>query len=135
LEELTAGSYPITTGQVVGYHIIPIFNFYWVIKWPISFSAYLNEKGRVTIVSGGFLGFLLFVSFILRFADGAIALFGMFGVLTYMSVKLRRHVENLSGPSASMLPPPPPDSVTFGREAEQRGASRPAGSEYNKNGE
>lgn len=132
MEEMTAGHYPITTGQAVGYHIIPIFNFYWVIKWPVTFSTYLNERGRVRIAAGGLLGFLLFLSFILRFADGAIALFGMFGVLTYISVKLRRHVENLSGSAPHMLPPPPPDSRVFRREAEHSGASMPPDSEPNE---
>jgi hypothetical protein len=125
LEELTIGTYPITTGQAVGYHIIPFFNFYWVIKWPMSFSEYLNDKGRVQIAAGGLLGFLVFLSFVLRFVDGAIALFGMFGVLTYMSAKLRKHVENLNGPAAGVLPPPPPDSKTLWLEAEQAKMQQP----------
>ena len=119
LEELTSGHYPITTGQAVGYHIIPFFNFYWVIKWPMTFASYLNERGRVKVASGALIGVLLFVTFILRFVDGAVALAGSFGVLTYMSAKLRRHVEALAGPSPYMLPPPPPDSRALQTEAEQ----------------
>ncbi len=119
LEEITSSRYPINPGQAVGYHIIPFFNFYWVIKWPASFASYINERGRVSIAPGGLLGFLLFVSFVARFADGAIALFGMFGVLLYMSARLRKHVESISGPESSMLPPPPPDSRVFQDDARE----------------
>lgn len=135
LEEMTAGHYPISTGQAVGFHIIPFFNFYWVIKWPGTFSTYLNERGRVRIAPGRLVGFLLFLSFILRFADGAIALIGMFAVLTYMSAKLRLHVANLSGSAPSMLPPPPPDSRVFGREGEQSGEKLLSASVPNKSAE
>jgi hypothetical protein len=107
LEELTGGYYPISTGQAVAFHIIPIFNFYWVFKWPQTFAKYLTESGRVVIAPGGLLGGLLFLSFIARFFDGAISLFGMFGVLTYMTAKLRQHVKIVEESQQSALPPPP----------------------------
>jgi hypothetical protein len=60
--------YPIGTSEAVWKHLIPFLNLIWIFQWPKEFSEYLNERGRVRIVSGNLIGLLILVSLLLRFS-------------------------------------------------------------------
>jgi S1-C subfamily serine protease len=92
LRELSATKYPISPGRAVGYHFIPIYSLYWIFKWPIEFSKFINSQEFVRMVPGGLLGFLLLLSTVLyRTVDGALGLVCIFGISTYMASKLQRY--------------------------------------------
>jgi hypothetical protein len=107
LAELSSGSYPYTPGEAVGRHFIPILNFIWLFQWPSAMTSYINERGRVRMISGKLIGLLLLISVLLRFVDGGVGLACTFAVGMYLSAKLRRHIESLKGVSPEMFPPPP----------------------------
>lgn len=112
LRELSRNHYPITGPEAIGKHFIPLYNFYWLFKWPDAFSKYINRRARVRMVSGGLLGGLLLLSVLVsRFFDSAVGLAGIFTVGMYMSAKLRRHMELVKGLAPGMLPPPPDASM------------------------
>lgn len=117
LGEMSHKSYPILPSEAVLRHFIPFYNLYWMFRWPATFSAYINDRGRVRMVSGNLIGLLLLASFIhsfvLRFVDGAVALAVIFSAGLYLSAKLRRHVELVRAESPEMLPPLP-DKNLFG---------------------
>lgn len=113
LEEMSEGRYPIAPGEAVGKHFIPIYNFFWVFRWPMAFTEYLHDRGRLRIMPGLLLGLMLLLSFFLRFFDGAIALASMFGIAAYISAMLRKHIVLVRGLTPDMLPPAP-DKDLFG---------------------
>jgi hypothetical protein len=108
LRELSRDRYPISNLEAVGKHFIPFYNLVWVFRWPAEMSEYLNQRGRVKMVSGNLLGlFLLLSAFTSRFLDGGVGLTGVFAVGMYISAKLGRHMDLVKGVSKEMLPPPP----------------------------
>lgn len=117
LNELSRNHYPYTPGEAAGRHIIPFYNFVWIFKWPSALSRYINGKGRVQMVSGGVLGTLLLLSLLLRFFDGAIGMALVFGVMLYISAKVKQHVKAVKGITADQLPPLPDPSI-FSRPVE-----------------
>jgi hypothetical protein len=132
LKELSDSSYPITPSEAVGKHFIPILNLIWIFQWPTEMSDYLNQRGRVRMISGKLIGLLLLFSFLLRFVDGAVGLACTFGVGMYISAKLRRHVARVIESSGEMFPPPP-DRDLFGyRDEPPADGSRMGSTEANQ---
>ncbi len=99
--------YPIQPGEAVGKHFIPFYNLYWLFVWPSTLSSHLNQAGRVNMLPGGLIGFVLLVSLLLRYVDGAIGLALTFAVGLYISAKLRKHMKLVKGIAPELLPPPP----------------------------
>jgi MFS family permease len=116
LAEMTADRYPIQPAEAVGKHFIPFYNLYWLFVWPSSLSLHINERGQARMVSGYLVGFLLLVSLLLRYVDGAVGLALTFAVGMYISAKLRKHMRAVKGVAPEMLPPPPPDPSLFRSE-------------------
>lgn len=111
LREITRNHYKITEPEAALLHLIPVFNFYWVFKWSSDFSDYLNMRGRVKVVSGKVLGAILLAGVLLMRLDGAIGLFTIFGIGTYMAAKLESHIAEIKGLTPEMLPPLPDASM------------------------
>jgi hypothetical protein len=84
-------TYPITPGRAVGYHFIPFYNFYWIFKWPLEISRFVQESSSVPMISGAVPGLFLFLGLVLaRLFDGFVGFSLIFGVGLYISRKLRR---------------------------------------------
>jgi hypothetical protein len=111
LAEMTRNRYPIQPGEAVGKHFIPFYNFYWLFAWPSTLSSHLNQAGQVSVLPGGLIGFVLLISLLLRYVDGAIGLALTFAVGLYISAKLRKHMKLVKGVPPEMLPPPPDPSM------------------------
>ncbi len=98
LKVLTNGDYPISPGAAVGYHFLPIYNFIWIFKWPSEFSKYINESKISQMIPGWVLGLILFsAGLVIDRIVPTLAVFMQFGVIGYMSFKLREHVNGLMG--------------------------------------
>jgi hypothetical protein len=110
LGEMTFNRYPISPGEAVGKHFIPFYNLYWLFGWPSALSKHVNSRGHVRMLPGGVIGFLLLLSILLRYLDGAFGLAVTFGVGLYISAQLRRHMALVKGVAPEMLPPPPDPS-------------------------
>jgi hypothetical protein len=70
-------------------------------------SDYINQRGRVKMISGNVIGLFYLLAFLCRFVDGAIGLTGLFATTVFVSYKLRKHVASLQGIDPSKLPPLP----------------------------
>ena len=105
LIELTHGRYSITGAEAVGKHFIPLYNIYWVFKWPDVMSDYINARGRVRMMPGFLVGLILFLPLILRYFDGGLGLLMLFGTTAYISSKLKQHVRALTAALPENLPP------------------------------
>jgi len=93
LVELSDNTYPISPAAAVGYHFIPFYNLYWVFKWPIEFSTFINNQGLVRMIPGFLLGIAILVSYLLFRVDGALGLWCIFTLASYMKYKLRTQVD------------------------------------------
>ena len=117
LAELTNYRYPVEPGRAAVRHILPIYNIFWLVYWPVKLSNYLNARGRVTILSGYLVGAMLLLAVLLRFVDGAIGTAVLFGVTMYISNKVAKHVEAVKGVDPNQFPPLP-DPEIFSRPIE-----------------
>lgn len=117
LSELTDGIYSISPAEAVAKHFIPILSIIWIFQWPAQLSTYLNERGRVKMISGYLIGAMLLFSLLLRFIDGAFGTAALFGVTLFVSSKLKAHVKALTGATPDQLPPLP-DPRIFSRPIE-----------------
>ena len=84
--------YPISPRQAVGYHLIPLYNLFWVFEWTKAFVSFLKRRTSVRAGSGGGLGTILLLSMIAMRVDGFIGLSCLFGFALYVSRKLRQAV-------------------------------------------
>lgn len=117
MAQLTDGRYSISPGEAALKHIIPILGLIWIFQWPAALSDYLNERGRVKMISGHLIGAMLLLSLLLRYVDGAIGTVALFGVTLYISAKQKKHIKALKEATASDLPPLP-DPRIFGQPVE-----------------
>jgi hypothetical protein len=117
LKELTNGRYPNSPGEAVIKHFIPILSIIWIFQWPAELSNYINERGRVKMISGHVVGAMLLLAMIVRFVDGSFGTAFLFGVTMYVSAKVKKHVKTLKGVTAEQLPPLPDPSI-FSRPLE-----------------
>jgi hypothetical protein len=117
MNELAHNHYLYTPGEAAGKHFIPFYNMVWLFKWPSELSRYINGKGRVRMLSGGVIGTLLLLSVLVRFVDGAFGMAFLFGVMMYVSAKVKQHVKAVKGVTPDQLPPLP-DPRIFSRPLE-----------------
>ena len=93
LNFLANEKYPISPGKAIGFHFIPFYNFYWIFKWPIEMSKFINNKGEIKILEGGFIGlFILFCMIIYKLVEGSIGLTGIFLLGLYINSKLKKQI-------------------------------------------
>ena len=117
MKELTRGRYSVSPGEAVGKHFIPILSLIWIFQWPAHLSDYINQRGRVKMISGHVIGAMILLSLIVRFVDGSFGTAFIFGVLMYVSAKVKSHVKTLKGATAVEMPPLP-DPRIFSRPVE-----------------
>lgn len=106
LAAMAPGGYPISPARAAYFHLIPLFNLYWVVHWPYVLAKFLQEQGAVQIISGQLLGLFFFISVILgRLVDGALGLAGFFAVTAYLTAKIRQQqsVGKRNGPKNQKL--------------------------------
>ena len=94
LGEVTFGAYPITPSQAVFYHLIPLFNLYWLFAWPSRFADYVSAERAIKVLPGAVIGTLLIASAIVaRFYETSFGLAGYFGVMAYLTNRLRLYAD------------------------------------------
>lgn len=97
--------HPISPARAVGFHFIPLFNFYWVFKWPQEIARFVNWRLRQTLMKPQWVGFAVFAAFLVRFLlDPGLGLILLFAAFSYVSECLRRA---LNAPQIPANPWPP----------------------------
>ncbi|MBI1356462.1 MAG: hypothetical protein GC160_19135 [Acidobacteria bacterium] len=94
--------HPISAGKAVAWHFIPIFNIYWVFRWPSAIARFVNWRTQRKAMRGWVAGVLTLAAFLLRSLLGPIGLFFLFGAASYVSRAIRRSL---------LAPPVPPDAM------------------------
>jgi len=93
LAELTNSMYPITPAAAVGYHFIPLYNVYWILKWPAEIAKFVNAHlGRKATFKGTGV-FLFLAPFLIRMVGAGIPLIIVFSVGLYLSRKILQVIQ------------------------------------------
>jgi hypothetical protein len=91
--------HPISPARAVGFHFIPIYNLYWVFKWPQEIARFVNWRLGQPVMKPPKVGLMVFAAFVMRFLfDPGMGLILLFLAASYVSGCLQR---------ALALPPMP----------------------------
>jgi hypothetical protein len=88
LANVTHGSYPITPNKAFGYHFIPLYNFFWVVRWPYELAELVTRWSPSRRMSHWAGLFLLASILLLKLVDSALGLAVMFSVGIYLNRRL-----------------------------------------------
>jgi len=96
LVKLTNSAYPITPAVAVGYHFIPLYNVYWIFKWPAEIAKFVNAQlGRNAAFKG--MGIFLFLApFLVIIVGAGLPLIVVFSVGLYLSRKILQVIQESS---------------------------------------
>lgn len=91
MNRITVDKYPISTAKALGFHLIPLFNIYWLIKWPSELSKYIVSNSNITMIPGFVVGILLLLSIaVIKLVDGAIGYLFLFATMAYVTTRVKK---------------------------------------------
>jgi hypothetical protein len=91
LAQVPGWKHPISPARAVGFHFIPLYNFYWVFKWPQEIANFVNARLGRPLMKPSMVGFAVFAAFLVRFVvDPGLGLILLFVAASYVSACLRQ---------------------------------------------
>jgi len=91
LSKVPGWKHPITPNKGVWFHFIPLFNFYWVFRWPEAIASFVNQRVGRPEMKGWVVGVGFLASALCRLlVDAALGLGILFFTCSYISAHLRR---------------------------------------------
>jgi hypothetical protein len=91
MSKIPGWKHPITPNKAVWFHFIPLFNLYWVFKWPEAIASFVNQRVGRTEMKGWIVGVGFLASALCRLVlDAALGLGILFYTCTYISGHLKR---------------------------------------------
>jgi hypothetical protein len=104
MQHVPGWKHPISPARAVGFHFIPIYNLYWVFKWPQEIARFVNWRFAQPVMKPQMVGLMVFAAFVMRFLfDPGLGLILLFLAASYVSGCLRRA---FALPSTPTLSPP-----------------------------
>lgn len=90
MNRIPGWKHPISPARAVGFHFIPIYNFYWVFKWPQEIAKFVNWRLGRPLMKPQMVGLSVLAAFVVRFVvDPGLGLILLFVAASYVSVCLR----------------------------------------------
>jgi hypothetical protein len=91
LSEYTRSAYPVSPRRAVGFHFIPLFEYYWFFRWTRQLSLFLRNEPNGPVISQFWPGLLLITASIVGWFVSlkSLRLFLIFGLGMYLVRKLR----------------------------------------------
>ena len=94
IAQFTNGKHTISPSEAMWFHLLPLFNLYWIFKWPNEISNFVNKRLATKSMSKGWPGFFLLISIFLgRAVDKSLGLIGIFAVGAYINNKIHSVVK------------------------------------------
>ncbi|GAC1665204.1 MAG: hypothetical protein NVS9B4_20830 [Candidatus Acidiferrum sp.] len=91
LREIPGWQHPISPGRAVWYHFIPIYNLYWLWRWPHEIARFVNWRIGRPMLKPSRVGFAIFGAFLVRFLLGpGLGMILLFVTASYLSAALRQ---------------------------------------------
>jgi hypothetical protein len=107
MQHVPGWKHPISPARAVGFHFIPIYNLYWVFKWPQELARFVNWKFQQLVMKPQIVGLMFFAAFVLHFLfDPGLGLILLFLAASYVSGCLRRAFALPTIPTLSTPPSP-----------------------------
>ena len=107
MQHVPGWKHPISPARAVGFHFIPIYNLYWVFKWPQEIARFVNWRFGQPLMKPKMVGLMVFAAFVLRFLfDPGLGLILLFLAASYVSGCLRRAFALPPMPTVSAPPSP-----------------------------
>ncbi|MFH0772324.1 MAG: zinc ribbon domain-containing protein [Candidatus Omnitrophota bacterium] len=88
--KMTDSHYPIHPARAVGYSFIPIYNLYWIFKWPGEIIRFVNSRDTSKKLKDWLPGFFLLIGAIGARFDGSFGILLEFLVLSYLIRELKK---------------------------------------------
>jgi hypothetical protein len=92
--EATNNCYAIGQGKAVGFHLIPVFNLFWVFHWPSKLAELLNARAGERVMSRGWPGIFILLGSALALINIAVGLVVCFSVLGYVVRRLQFTIQS-----------------------------------------
>jgi hypothetical protein len=91
MQHIPGWTHPISPARAVGFHFIPIYNLYWVFKWPQEIARFVNWRFHRPVMKPQMVGLMVFAAFVMRFLfDPGLGLIMLFFAASYVSRCLRQ---------------------------------------------
>ena len=97
----------IESAYDVAWHFVPLYNLYWVFKWPSAIAHFVNWRMQRQALRGWIAGLLVLLAFVLFQGLGVLGLFALYGAGFYLSRHMRRAFDAAEVPDSakeSMMP-------------------------------
>src|SRR5947209_4346561 len=107
LNHIPGWHHPISPAKAVGFHFIPIYNFYWVFKWLQEIARFVNSSLKAPAMKPLMAGGAILVALLLRFLDAGMGMLLLFLATSYVSKCLRAALAASAGASPVPQGPPP----------------------------
>jgi putative effector of murein hydrolase LrgA (UPF0299 family) len=93
LKIISFGSYPISPSRAGCFHLIPIYGFFWPLKWSAVLSDFIRSHGDQKMLPGAIIGLVLFFSCVcMRLLDAALGFLFVFLTLKYINEKIKKQI-------------------------------------------
>jgi hypothetical protein len=97
--------HPITPARAVAFHFLPLFNIYWIFKWPTALAKFVNWRMQARRMHGWIAGLLVLISVIIfRILDGFFGAMLLYGSGWYINHWLRKAFTAPPVPESAMKP-------------------------------
>jgi len=93
LANVAGWKHPITPARAVWFHFIPVFNLYWIFRWPYAIAVFVNRRMNAPVMSLWATGVSLLVGLVCRVFDPALGTAMLFFSCGYISRHLKRALE------------------------------------------
>jgi hypothetical protein len=110
IQKNLANDYPISPNQAVWLHLIPLYDVYWLFKWPMVLAEFIKSKTITCRIPSWALGFLLLAGISLSWFNLGAGMLILYIVGFYLAEKIS--LMTLQNPPSSNESPQMPHSRT-----------------------
>jgi len=86
MAQVPGWKHPISPARAVGFHFIPLYNFYWVFVWPVEIARFVNWRTQKPLMKPQVVGAAVFGALVVRvLLDVGMGLILLFVAASYIS--------------------------------------------------
>lgn len=101
LANVPGWKHPITPARAVWFHFLPLFNLYWIFRWPFEMAKFVNRRMDAKVMSYWLAGACFLLALVCRVFDPALGTAMLFFTCSGLSRHLKRALE--TNPAAPMI--------------------------------
>jgi len=85
LARVPGWKHPISPARAAGFHFIPFYSLYWIFKWPLEISRFVNGRLRRALMKPAIIGVAILLALVMHILDSGFGLILMFLPLSYVA--------------------------------------------------